>query len=198
MLLRRTTALLFVAFLSAVTCAADPVVEPTGMWSGKVRDASLQRLAPRSGYIADAKTWKQLWTRWQPGQKLPQIDFANELVLVGTVPGPNLVMMQPTISADGRVNFIVAGTRMAGPGFGYKLIKISRKGGTTVNGNAVTDEAQFPGDPFRGNCRTGRLSTDREDACALTTDGSRWTIALYRRGSRCSKTGTSIMASAWP
>ena len=46
MLLRHTTTLLFVVFLSAVTYAADPVVEPTGMWSGKIRDASLQRLAP--------------------------------------------------------------------------------------------------------------------------------------------------------
>lgn len=129
--------------LMAIVCncavAADPapVVEPSGMWSGKIKDESLRKLAPKSGFIADAETWKNLWTAWRPDEEFPQVDFAKELILVGTVPGPNLVIMQPTIDKEGNVKFIVGGTKIGGPGFGYKLLKLDREGVKTANGTPI-------------------------------------------------------------
>ena len=127
----------FMALLSAMTFAAAPVVEPTGMWSGKVNHESLRKLAPQYGFIADAETWKKLWTAWRPSEELPTVDFAEELILVGTVPGPNLVIMRPTVDDNGDVKFIVSGTKIGGEGFGYKLTKIGRHGVRTVKGSLI-------------------------------------------------------------
>ncbi len=63
--------------LSALTFAAAPVVELAGTWSGKLKDETLHKLAPASGFIADAETWKRLWTTWRPGEELPKVDFAK-------------------------------------------------------------------------------------------------------------------------
>jgi hypothetical protein len=137
MLARCTAAFCLIALLSTVTFAAAPVVEPTGMWNGKVKDESLRKLSPQSGFIADAETWKTLWTAWRPGEELPNVDFTKELILVGTVPGPNQVVMRPTITDNGNVKLIVFGTEIGGPGFGYKLIKMVKDGVKSVNGNAI-------------------------------------------------------------
>jgi hypothetical protein len=107
------------------------------MWSGKIKDESLRKLAPQSRFIADVETWKALWSAWRPGEELPKVDFVKELILVGTVPGPNLVIMRPTIDDSEDVKFIVGGTKIGGPGFGYKLIKMSRDGVKTVNGRPI-------------------------------------------------------------
>jgi hypothetical protein len=115
--------------------AADPA-RPTGRWSGKVNDKALRTLAPQAGFLADQATWKKVWSAWRPGQELPKVDFARELILVGTVPGPNRVIMRPTINS-GNVRFLVAGTKIGGPGFGYQFLRISKEGVKSVNGKPI-------------------------------------------------------------
>ncbi len=166
------------AILSAVTFAAAPVVEPTGMWSGKIKDEPLRKLAPPSGFIADAETWKTVWTAWRPDEELPKVDFAKELILVGTVPGPNLVIMQPTIDDEGNVKFIVGGTKIGGPGFGYKLIKMVREGVKTVNGKpvdgAVEDSITVT---IVGTLRTGIVAIGGETTgTTITAKGVTWEL----------------------
>ena len=183
MLARFTVAVILTALLSAITFAAAPVVEPTGTWSGKVKDNALSKLAPASGFIATVETWKGLWTAWRPGEDLPEVDFAKELVLVGTVSGPNLVMMRPTIDEKGDVKFIVGGTKMAGPGFGYKLIKIGRNDVKTVNGKAVTDEIAHLEDSITvtivGTLRTGIFAIGGETTgTTITAKGITWELQL--------------------
>ena len=47
-------------------------------WSGVVRDTSLRGLAPDKGYVADDKTWKNLWHKWRGDQsEPPKIDFTK-------------------------------------------------------------------------------------------------------------------------
>jgi len=138
MLRKHSRTLLIVCLASLLSSSAFAErVKPVDVWSGKIRDDSLRKLAPRSGFIADAGTWKKLWTAWRPDQKGPEVDFDKELVLVGTVPGPNLVLMRPTLSDDGNLRYILAGTKIAGPGFGYKLLRISSAGVTSVNGTPL-------------------------------------------------------------
>lgn len=128
---------LSVSIVLSCTAVAAPLVRPAGMWGGKVRDKSHRNLAPQSGFIADAATWKKVWTAWRPGDRLPKVDFDNELILVGTVPGPNIVILRPTVDGSGNLRFQVAGTKIGGPGFGYKFIRVSRKGVKSVNGKPV-------------------------------------------------------------
>jgi len=123
--------------LATVGQAAPTAVETIDMWSGRVKDATLRKLAPATGFIADPTSWQKICQTWQPDMKVPQVDFSKNLVLVGTVPGPNLVLMRPTIDKKGDISFLVAGTKRGGPGFGYKLIAISRQGVKTVKGQSI-------------------------------------------------------------
>ncbi len=126
-----------VVICSSLGLAAPPAVETTGMWSGQVIDNSLRKLAPPTGFIVDPTSWQKICKTWQPDMKVPRVDFSKNLVLVGTVPGPNLVLMRPTIDKKGNISFLVAGTKRGGPGFGYKLIAISRQGVKTVKGQSI-------------------------------------------------------------
>jgi hypothetical protein len=69
--------------------------------------------------------------------KLVNLDFRRYLVLVGTVPAPNRVIMQPMLHEDGDVRFAVAGTKIGGPGFGFMFQQIDRAGVKSVNGTPV-------------------------------------------------------------
>ena len=99
---RFIAAICMMAILSSVTLAVAPVVEPTGTWSGKIKDESLRKLAPQSGFIADADTWRKLWTAWRPDEDLPKVDFAKGLILVGTVPGPNVAAEMASVTIIAR------------------------------------------------------------------------------------------------
>ena len=183
MLMRPWFAIALTAFLSIITLAAAAEVESTATWSGKVQDATLRKVAPAAGFIGDAETWQRLWTTWRPGEDVPEVDFAAELVLVGTVSGPNLVMMRPTVGDQADVSFVVGGTRMAGPGFGYKLIKISRQGVKTVNGKPVNDEKATPEDSITvtivGTLRTGIFAIGGETTgTTITAKDITWELDL--------------------
>ncbi|RCS43916.1 hypothetical protein DTL42_18175 [Bremerella cremea] len=136
---------LLLAFL-AILCSPDWVlaqrveIKALETWSGKLADKSLRgKLAPQTEFITDAAAWKKLWQAWRPDQEVPHVDFAQDLVLVGTAPGPNNVGMNPQIDADGNVTFVIFSTKMGGPGFGYKLVQVERKGIATINGHAVKE-----------------------------------------------------------
>ena len=120
--------------------AAPSMVETLGMWSGQVKDAALRELAPASDCITEPGAWQELYKKWQPEMKVPRVDFTQHLVLVGTVAGPNRVILNPSIDKTGNVTFIVAGTKRGGPGFGYKLILVKRQGIKTVNGKPLAQK----------------------------------------------------------
>ncbi|PQO25097.1 hypothetical protein C5Y96_26715 [Blastopirellula marina] len=113
--------------------------EVSELAKGKVPDAALLKLAPKSGFITDTKTFAKLWKAWRPDQAVPEIDFTKDMVIVGTADGPNLVMFEPKLQGDGDLKFVVASTRMFGPGFGYRLVKIARQGVKSVNGKSIEE-----------------------------------------------------------
>jgi len=126
-----------VSSLTIVAQAAPTTIETLDMWSGQVNDIALRKLAPSTGFITDPTHWQKLCKTWQPDVKVPGVDFGKQLVLVGTVPGPNRVIMRPAVDEKGNVTFLVAGTKRGGPGFGYKLILISRQGVKTIKGQSI-------------------------------------------------------------
>ncbi len=118
--------------LFATLLAATPV-EPTARWQGMIKDVSLRKLAPEEGFLADAKSLETLCKAWRPEEEIPTVDFSKEIILVGVVPGPNRVGFQPLLDEKGDLQFVVLGTLVDGPGFGYLLLKVSREGVKTVN-----------------------------------------------------------------
>lgn len=122
--------------LFAALLAATPV-EPTARWNGMIADESLQKLASVEGFLADAESLAKVWKAWRPTEEVPTVDFTKEIIVVGVVPGPNLVLMRPSLDEKGDLQFVVAGTRKGGPGFGYLMVKVSREGIKTVNGKPL-------------------------------------------------------------
>ena len=142
---RLVVAFLILAGTSHVVFAAEPV-KSDHTWTARVKDDSLRKVAPHAGFIADEETWKRVWTAWRGDQKLPEVDFSTELVLVGIVPGPNRVFLRPILEDSGNLKFIVGGTKVGGPGFGYLLMKIDRDGVKTINGKSIAAKSSDPND----------------------------------------------------
>ncbi|MBI1249595.1 hypothetical protein GC197_17360 [bacterium] len=134
---RFIAAICLIAIFASAGFAAPQGIKPIESWAGKIKESPLRKLAPKSGFIADAKAWEELWTAWRPGKDLPEVDFSQSLILVGIVPGPNLVIMVPMMDEQGNVKFVVGGTKIGGPGFGYKFVKIAKEGVKTINGKSI-------------------------------------------------------------
>src|SRR5215471_17619920 len=91
--------------LVAVARAEDKEVKPTKVWTGQVADEALLEKRPANGYITEAKAFKQLWDDWKLGEKVPDIDFKKDVVIVETTRGSNLrvAAMKLTDKGDLRV-----------------------------------------------------------------------------------------------
>ena len=125
-----------ILLLCSTLLVAAPV-EPSARWSGMPADEALKKLAPADGFLADGEALEKVWKGWRPGEEVPKVDFAKDLIVVGVVNGPNNVLMRPALEETGDLKFIVAGTRRGGPGFGYLLLQIPRAGIKTVNGKPL-------------------------------------------------------------
>ncbi len=105
-------------------------------WGGKFRDAVLRSHMPKAGFITDKPAWAKLWKAWRKGAA-PSVDFSRELVVVQTAGGPNNVRIMARLEPSGNLRVMGASTKMGGPGFGYGMLTVARKGVLTVNGKPV-------------------------------------------------------------
>ena len=110
---------------------------PSRQWAGRSRDSDGRKHAPRNSVVDNAAQWAKLWSAWKPGGPLPKVNFQQQLVLVGTAPGPNRVFLRVLLDAKGDVKLLVASTKIGGPGFGFAMVVVERKGLKTVNGQPI-------------------------------------------------------------
>lgn len=126
--------------LAAICClvllAAGPV-EPKERWDGRVTNGQLQNLTPEHGFIADADALETIWKEWNPAEKLPEVDFKKDLLIVVTAMGPNNLFAKMTLDEKGDLKVVPTSTKKAGPGFSFALLKIPRAGVKSVNGKPV-------------------------------------------------------------
>lgn len=125
------------ALLLLVTVVAAGPIEPTAQWDAMLGDVALKELAPKAGFLADEKAFAELWKGWRPGEDVPAVDFSKDLILVGLANGPNKAMVRPSVDEAGDLKFLVMQTKRGGRGFGYALLKVSRDGIKTVNGQSI-------------------------------------------------------------
>jgi len=110
---------------------------PTGDWSGTIIDPKLRAAAPENNHlITDDTTWKAVWKAWGKGEALPEVDFKTEVLLVFTALGPNVPSVN-LYEGNGSVTAHVGRTVLGGPGFGYRIVKIPRKGIHSVLGQSI-------------------------------------------------------------
>ncbi len=113
-----------------------PVVTPvevTQQWTGYVSETDFSEIDSRHDFIVDSPAFAELWNDWKADQVIPSIDFTQDMVVVAVVPGPNQIMMHPTLDANGNLMLKAASTRMGGPGFSYAIQVVSRTGVDSVN-----------------------------------------------------------------
>jgi len=133
------TGLAFAAGLAAAPAQGGKgkPIKPLQTWQAKVQDEALKNAAPPSGFVTNAKEFAALWKAWRGDEKVPDVDFKKNLVLVGLAGGPNIAGIGATLSDDGNLTVLVRQTLIGGPGFGYQLAVVPRDGIKTVNGKAV-------------------------------------------------------------
>jgi len=113
-------------------------------WGGVVKDNGVKQALPGSGVVGDLDAWDLVWKATHPedaeGISPPAVDFETDMVLIGTVPGPNKVSRVEKLTLDekGNVDVKVGGTEMAGPGFGFVFLRVGREGIKSVNGKVLT------------------------------------------------------------
>ena len=102
-------------------------------FSGYLANSDFNDVDSRHDFIVVQGAFAELWSEWNATDAVPSVDFTQNIVVVAVVPGPNQIMMQPTLDANGNLMLKAASTRMGGPGFSYAIQVISRVGITSVN-----------------------------------------------------------------
>jgi hypothetical protein len=128
----------FVLLGCAVVAMGQQRIDLADRFTGKIADPSLADARPDSGIINDLAAWQKLWSAWRPGQPIKEVDFAQQIVLVDTVPGPNMVFSSLLqLDEQGDLKYEIASQRGAGPGFGYLIMIVSKTGINSVNGKSL-------------------------------------------------------------
>ena len=109
-------------------------------WSGMHKDEKLQKESPSTGYVSNAKSFAKLWMAWRPNDKVPEVDFKEEIVVIGTAAGPNDVTLIPQLDKKGNLAILVRGTLVEGTGFGYQMVVIKRAGIKTIKGKEIVND----------------------------------------------------------
>lgn len=125
--------LLTLALLATAVAAQPTKLIPSDTWVSVIKDETLKKLAPKESVFLDAKEFEKLWKQWRPDDKVPQIDFTKDFVLVTLASGPNKPRVSATIE-EGKMVARAIQTLIGGPGFGYSLDVFPRKGVKTING----------------------------------------------------------------
>jgi hypothetical protein len=119
---------------------AMPVLQPlrpTANWVGTIPDPKLKAAAPEADHVvSDATTWAQLWLTWRGTEKLPEVNFKEEVLFVFTALGPNIPALRLYVTGSS-VSGTVYRTLKGGPGFGYRIIKVPRQGLKTFFGQPL-------------------------------------------------------------
>ena len=114
-------------------------------WRGVVPEDEMRSVAPTLPFVAAHESWRELWRAWRPEEPLPEVDFESEVVLVRLVDGPNRIKLSATLDEDGAVQVRARNTRIAGPGFGYALARISRQGVKSIDGEPLPSRPECGG-----------------------------------------------------
>jgi hypothetical protein len=106
-------------------------------WKGEVADEGQLKTAPE--VITSAKGLEKIWKDWKIEGKMPEVDFAKEIVIIGTTSGSRL-NLSARLDQKGDLQVLGIATRDLRPGFRYVIATVSREGVKTVNKKELPKE----------------------------------------------------------
>ena len=121
---------------TGVAMAAPPPLKATNTWMGSVDDEKLAKEMPENGVITNAKDFEKLVKAWKVAEKVPEVNFDKEIVLVATTDGSRLTL-NASLDEKGDLKALGLGTRDLRPGFRYVIISVPKEGVKTVNGKEL-------------------------------------------------------------
>ena len=105
-------------------------------WVGFLPNGAPSFGLPKNGYVLDEETWEELWHAWRPTEKVPEVNFANEMILVGSLDGKTRVYLRATKTEEGQLTVSVNGSGNV-KGLSYSFAKVLRAGILSVNGERL-------------------------------------------------------------
>ena len=127
--------IVMLVFVSNAKAEDRKPLETLKEWRGDNPNEALSKDAPK--FITNAKDLEKLWKAWDIMEKLPEIDFSKELLLIETTRGSRL-NLKATIDEKGNIQALGLATRDLRPGFRYVMITVSKAGAKTINGKGIT------------------------------------------------------------
>jgi hypothetical protein len=115
----------------------DKAIKANNQWMGSVKDAKLEKDAPK--VITTTKEWEKLWKDWKLGDKVPEVDFTKEIVVIATTSGSRLTL-KCSLDEKGDLKTQGLATSDFGEGFRYVMQSVNREGVKTVNGKELPKE----------------------------------------------------------
>ena len=126
-----------VMFLAAgVAVAAPTPLKATNTWTGSIDDEKLAKEMPENGVITNAKDFEKLVKAWKVAEKVPEVNFDKEIVLVAKTEG-SILKLNPALDEKGDLKALGLATRDLRPGFRYVIISVPKEGVKTVNGKEL-------------------------------------------------------------
>ena len=169
------------AATSRVLAGEPTKIEPEQSWSGKFRDSTKQSRAPKLDFISDAATFEFVWKSWRREEPIPKIDFETKLVLLGMTSGPNTISLDASLEDSGNVTLHSMSTLVGGPGFGYSMKVIDRKGIKTVQGVPIDGQGYLNVSGI-GTLETGVFAIGGETTGTIfKVRGAVWELDFSRR-----------------
>ena len=130
-------ALAVVALVAAPAHAQRTPVKLIKEWSGSVADETLMKTAPQC--ITTKAGLENVWKSWKISDKMPEVDFTNEIVVIGITTGSKL-KLAANINDKGNLDVLGLGTADLSPGFRYVIATVSKEGVKTVNRKELPKE----------------------------------------------------------
>src|SRR5262249_37126460 len=121
---------------AGVAVAAPTPLKATNTWMGSLDDEKLAREMPETGVITNAKDFEKLVKAWKVADKVPEVNFDKEVVLVAKTEGSKL-KLNASLDEKGDLKVLGLATRDLRPGFRYVIISVPREGVKTVNGKEL-------------------------------------------------------------
>lgn len=129
--------MVLLGFVSTANAQERKPLETLKEWRGDNPNEVLSKDAPK--FVANSKDLEKLWKAWDIKEKLPEIDFSKEIVLIETTRGSRL-NLKAILDEKGNLQPLGIATRDFGPGFRYVIISINKAGIKKIEGKAITPE----------------------------------------------------------
>jgi hypothetical protein len=112
------------------------MIKSTKEWRGQLEDEKLEKERPAKGFVTNKEDFAKLWKAWMGKEKLPEIDFDKELVVVVSS-SKGVISWISLLLIDGDAKTVAALLPMEVKGFTFALAVFKREGIKTIGGKPI-------------------------------------------------------------